>query len=136
MLDPVSVVDLMGWATGFEPAASRATTWRSIQAELRPPSAVLSGAPEGIRTPDPQLRRLPLCPTELQAPPYKVPRLEPAADATALTAHSALEPQGRRRCRSGRPALIGADIGGRALWPGIAIDVCFGPCVHGDAVDG
>src|SRR5262249_9504103 len=27
-----------------------------------------SGAPEGIRTPDPQLRRLPLYPTELQAP--------------------------------------------------------------------
>jgi hypothetical protein len=57
----------LGWLTGFEPAASRATTWRSIQAELQPPPS-RTGAPEGTRTPDPQLRRLPLYPTELQAP--------------------------------------------------------------------
>src|SRR5262249_36217076 len=35
------------------------------------PSSEDAGAPEGIRTPDPQLRRLPLYPTELQAPSEK-----------------------------------------------------------------
>ena len=50
---------------GFEPMTSRATIWRS-PTELYPPNGE-AGAPEGIRTPDPRLRRPLLYPTELQA---------------------------------------------------------------------
>ena len=39
----------------------------ALATELHPPSNNRSGAPEGIRTPDPRLRRPLLYPTELQA---------------------------------------------------------------------
>ena len=60
---------------GVEPTTP-GTTIRCSAIELHPPQVYITiytegkfhGTPEGIRTPDPQLRRLLLYPTELLAP--------------------------------------------------------------------
>jgi hypothetical protein len=60
---------LLARRKGFEPLTPRFEVWCSIQLSYRRrfPYVRESGAPEEIRTPDPQIRSLVLYPAELRA---------------------------------------------------------------------
>ena len=64
----ITVRSLVGCLERFELSASRATIWRANQLRYihHIPCTGRANEPEGIRTPDPRLRRPLLYPTELQ----------------------------------------------------------------------
>ena len=68
----------MGWIKGFEPLASRATIWRANQLRYTHHigQVLTLNVLEGIRTPDPRLRRPLLYPAELQTQKKHVMRIE------------------------------------------------------------
>ena len=71
----ITVRSLVGCLERFELSASRATIWRANQLRYThhiTNSVSLFNVPEGIRTPDPRLRRPLLYPTELQAQSRKI----------------------------------------------------------------
>ena len=63
----LAIAHCVRWLEGFEPSASRATIWRANQLRHTHHSQDnLTNVPEGIRTPDPRLRRPLLYPAELR----------------------------------------------------------------------
>ena len=79
--DSPVAADTAGWIKGFEPLASRATIWRANQLRHTHHNVL-----EGIRTPDPRLRRPLLYPAELQTrsarqAPKQVMGIEPTYPA-------------------------------------------------------
>ena len=66
---------MIGWIVGLEPTTPRATIWcasqlrhtHHIAINIAKDHSMVVDVPEGIRTPDPRLRRPLLYPAELQA---------------------------------------------------------------------